>query len=343
MAVVGRDVEAGCRVEDRAVVDGYATTIGCEESGDGFEGEGFARAGLAEEDCDSGSDLELGHEPEAAEREGDVDFNHRARLPARANPRKAIRTARAMAARTTAMAMAALASASMASRIASGMVWVRPATLPANMMVAPNSPKARAQAMTAPPASEGRASGTVMRRNVRQGRAPRVGGDGFEALVDALEAGAGGADVEGGGDEHLRQHDGGGGEGDVDPGTGQRAADGSLPSQEQQQGQAADDGGQDDGQVDDGVDQGAAGKASPGQEVGGGGAQGNDGHDRDGGGDERELDSAADEGAGESRADIGLGDAAGDEDSDGSQNEGECQGCQQPDEELAPGKWGARG
>ena len=311
MAVVGRDVEAGCRVEHRAVVDGYATAIGSEESGDGFEGEGFARAGLAEEDCDSGSDLEPGHEPEAAEREGDVDFNHRARLPARANPRKAIRTASAIAARTTAMAMAALASASMASRIASGMVWVRPATLPANMMVAPNSPRARAQAMTAPPASEGQGQrhGDAAKR--APGAGAEGGGHGFEALVDALEACAGGADVEGGGDEHLRQHDGGGGEGDVNAGTGERAADGSLPTQEQQQRQPANDGGQNDWQVDDGVDKNAAGEASTGQEVGGGSAQGHDGHNRDYGGDERELNGSADEWAGEGRADVGLGDAAG--------------------------------
>ena len=120
-----------------------------------------------------------------------------------------------------------------------------------------------------------------MRRKVRKGRAPRVAETASRRWSTLSKPDAGGADVEGSGDEHLRQHDGGGGEGDVNAGSGQRAADGSLPSQQQQQGQPADDGGQNDWQVDDGVDQGAAGKASTGQDVGGGGAQGNDGHDRD--------------------------------------------------------------
>ncbi len=41
-------------------------------------------------------------------------------------------------------------------------VCVRPSMLPANMIVAPNSPSARAQAMTAPASNEGRASGTAV-------------------------------------------------------------------------------------------------------------------------------------------------------------------------------------
>src|SRR3989304_2861165 len=39
--------------------------------------------------------------------------------------------------------------------MASGMVWVRPGKLPAKMMVAPNSPRARAQVRAAPPARPG--------------------------------------------------------------------------------------------------------------------------------------------------------------------------------------------
>ena len=45
-----------------------------------------------------------------------------------------------------------------------GRVCVMPATLPANMIVAPNSPSARAQARMAPPASTGIASGTMTLR-----------------------------------------------------------------------------------------------------------------------------------------------------------------------------------
>ena len=58
--------------------------------------------------------------------------------------------------------------------MARGMVWVRPRKEPANMIVAPNSPRARAQQSTAPARSEGKASGTVTRRKVPRGDSPRV-------------------------------------------------------------------------------------------------------------------------------------------------------------------------
>ena len=58
--------------------------------------------------------------------------------------------------------------------MARGIVWVRPRKEPANMMVAPNSPRARAQHSTAPASSAGKARGTVTRQNVPRGDSPRV-------------------------------------------------------------------------------------------------------------------------------------------------------------------------
>ena len=58
--------------------------------------------------------------------------------------------------------------------MASGMVWVVPGKLPANVIVAPNSPSARAQASTAPAASDGPISGSVTRRKTVQRPAPSV-------------------------------------------------------------------------------------------------------------------------------------------------------------------------
>src|SRR5262249_34508656 len=55
------------------------------------------------------------------------------------------------------------------------MVWVRPGKLPANVMVAPNSPRARAQHSAAPAATDGRTRGTVMCRKTVQRFAPSVG------------------------------------------------------------------------------------------------------------------------------------------------------------------------
>ena len=54
------------------------------------------------------------------------------------------------------------------------MVWVRPGKLPANVIVAPNSPSARAQHSTAPAAMPGATSGSVTRRNAVQRPAPSV-------------------------------------------------------------------------------------------------------------------------------------------------------------------------
>src|ERR687888_27641 len=58
--------------------------------------------------------------------------------------------------------------------MASGSVRVWPCTLPANMIVAPNSPRPRANASEEPTARPGAASGRATRRNVRNGLAPRV-------------------------------------------------------------------------------------------------------------------------------------------------------------------------
>src|SRR5699024_980716 len=63
---------------------------------------------------------------------------------------------------------ATAASRSLSSRryTARGRVWVRPTMLPAKVMVAPNSPRARAQASTAPAAIDGPTMGSVTRRKM---------------------------------------------------------------------------------------------------------------------------------------------------------------------------------
>ena len=54
------------------------------------------------------------------------------------------------------------------------MVCVTPGRLPAKVIVAPNSPSARAQVSTRPAASEGQISGSVTRRNTVLRDAPRL-------------------------------------------------------------------------------------------------------------------------------------------------------------------------
>ena len=58
--------------------------------------------------------------------------------------------------------------------MATGSVRVTPGMLPAIMIVAPNSPIARAKPRTAPAASAGYASGSVIEKNTRSGDAPSV-------------------------------------------------------------------------------------------------------------------------------------------------------------------------
>lgn len=55
----------------------------------------------------------------------------------------------------------------------SGRVWVVPGRFPAKVMVAPNSPSARAQVSAAPAARPGATMGRVTVKNTRTGEAPR--------------------------------------------------------------------------------------------------------------------------------------------------------------------------
>ena len=86
--------------------------------------------------------------------------------------RSAARTATDTTSSTRAKAIAAPGSDSIARYTAIGMVWVRPGKLPAKVIVAPNSPRARAHDSTAPAASDGATRGRVTRRNVVHRDAP---------------------------------------------------------------------------------------------------------------------------------------------------------------------------
>jgi len=70
--------------------------------------------------------------------------------------------------------MAVDLSVSRAWYTASGIDWVTPGKLPAKVMVAPNSPRARAQQSTAPATSEGPTRGKVIRLKVVHCEAPSV-------------------------------------------------------------------------------------------------------------------------------------------------------------------------
>src|SRR5215203_1837045 len=67
------------------------------------------------------------------------------------------------------------------------MVRVVPGKLPAKVIVAPNSPRARGQPRTAPAAMPGATSGNVMRRKTVTGLAPRVEAGLFVAAIGCAQ------------------------------------------------------------------------------------------------------------------------------------------------------------
>ena len=92
------------------------------------------------------------------------------------------------------------------------MVCVRPGKLPAKVMVAPNSPSARAQHSTAPAATPGATSGSVTRRNVGPPAGAERRGGLLVAAVGAAQRTLDRDDQERHRHERLGDHDAGGGE-----------------------------------------------------------------------------------------------------------------------------------
>ena len=110
---------------------------------------------------------------EVAQRDARAKREHR-RGPRPARSFTTSRIAPLSATSTAERASAALKSVEKRSKIASGAVCVTPRKLPANISVAPNSPSARPQASARPVPSDGSASGTATRPNVRASEAPSV-------------------------------------------------------------------------------------------------------------------------------------------------------------------------
>src|SRR5262249_54998375 len=140
--------QAGDRPQHRGLAGAVRT-----EQGDGLARCGFERdveCQRAERQSDSGVEAHAG--------------NHRSRSETSTTSETASST------RLRAIAPPRLVWSS--TKIASGIVCVSPRRLPANRIVAPNSPRARAQVNAAPAITEGAMSGSTTRRNVVNRRAP---------------------------------------------------------------------------------------------------------------------------------------------------------------------------
>src|ERR1700682_3668291 len=172
---LGRNENAVRRFLQHDPVEGNAACVERQESCQAAEQRRLARAvGPEHGDHFAGLDLQVDIEFEGA------DAQAHPRLEAHDDPsqrsRSPISTASetASSTRLNTIAASGFGLVSSARYTASGMVWVRPGKLPAKVMVAPNSPSARAQQSTAPATSEGRTSGNVTRQSTVQRLAPRV-------------------------------------------------------------------------------------------------------------------------------------------------------------------------
>src|SRR5205823_1709121 len=177
---LGRHVRAPIPVEQDPAAQPDDPSLRRERARDGSEERGLPGPRGPDEPDDLATDLDPSVEVDARQAVTDVGSKDRFvhdSTSARRDPR--VRTAR----RTpplTATRRAAMASAVVTSprekdpKIASGSVWVWPSRFPANMMVAPNSPRARPHARAAPADRDRAARGTATRPNVLAGPAPSV-------------------------------------------------------------------------------------------------------------------------------------------------------------------------
>ena len=140
-----------------------------------------------------------------------------------------------------------------------------PSTLPANMIVAPNSPSARAQLITRPAARAAPASGTVTARNSCELRGPVDPRGVLEIAVDARDPGPCRADEERRRDERLGQDHGDGRERDARSEDVQRGRQQAPATEDEQQRKTGDRRRQHDRKVDDRLEPALAAEATAGE------------------------------------------------------------------------------
>src|SRR5581483_10711784 len=162
VAAFRRQADAGRRVLDHGAVDGHPPPVDSQQAGQGPQERGLARSVGA--DHGGPVDVELEVEVEVAEGEADGG-GERHTLPIQRS-RSPTSTTSDTPSRTSDRARAVASFPDSMSRYtSSGVVWVVPEKLPAKVIVAPNSPSARAQVSAPPAARAGATAGRVTRRN----------------------------------------------------------------------------------------------------------------------------------------------------------------------------------
>src|ERR1019366_3483424 len=161
-APFGRHPRSACRVVENDAVEGDVTVVDRDESRQRGEQGGLPRAVRPQEDHRlTGADAELDVEVQHAAADAHVGVEAHTRSQ---RSRSVASTTMDTMTSTRLSAIAASGLLSKAKKMAKGMVWVLPCRLPAKVIVAPNSPRARAQLSAAPATREGAMSGRVTRR-----------------------------------------------------------------------------------------------------------------------------------------------------------------------------------
>ena len=181
-ATFGLNERRNRRVVDRVRVDHDSPSVDCGETSEATQQRALARTVRTEQRQHlAGPHLDVDAQVERSAAQLHVGAQAHSctlvdSLPARMNQRSrsATSTANEIAIMTNANTIACSGLVSRARYTANGIVWVVPGKLPAKVMVAPNSPSARAHASAEPAASAGPIAGKVTRRNVYQREAPSV-------------------------------------------------------------------------------------------------------------------------------------------------------------------------
>src|SRR5581483_6200274 len=172
-ALLGGHEDARGRIVERHAVDPKRAGVERDQAGERVHDRRLAGAVRAEErDQLAARDRELDVEIELAATHPEPCLD--AHSASKKRRRSATRTPSDTASSTTLKRIPASGRLSSDTYTSSGSVCVLPGKLPANVMVAPNSPSARAQASAAPATSAGRRSGSVTRRKTVHGPAPSV-------------------------------------------------------------------------------------------------------------------------------------------------------------------------
>src|SRR5207247_5307176 len=159
-----RHTEAARRIFEDDVVELDTSAVQRDESRDRTKKRCLTSAVRPEQSHDlPGRGVDRDVKVERAEPNRDSGRQHQ--NARRYRSRMTTRIASATASRTRLSMIATSGRVSRAMYTASGRVGVAPGRFPANVIVAPNSPRARAQESTAPAKTEGAISGGVTRRN----------------------------------------------------------------------------------------------------------------------------------------------------------------------------------